>query len=87
MNTTYINSKYILARHFTKLGQVALLLYVLLSSNVLFAQESSVDVKGSIKDEKHSPIDFATLSLLHAADSSHIRSSYADEQGNFVIRQ
>ncbi|WP_028296444.1 TonB-dependent receptor domain-containing protein [Olivibacter sitiensis] len=74
-------------RHFTKIGLFGLLTGFFFYSGNAPAQENTAELKGSIKDEKQAPIDFATVSLLNAADSSHIRSSYADEQGTYVLSQ
>lgn len=50
-----------------------------------FAQETTATINGTVTDEASHPIDFATVSLLKATDSSYIRSAYADEKGLYTL--
>lgn len=51
----------------------------------LNAQEQTATIQGLVKDQAEHPVDLATVSLLKAADSSYVRSAYADEKGTYTI--
>ena len=50
---------------------------------VFSAQNKIHEVTGKVLSETGSPIEFATVKLLNANDSSLINAMYADEQGQF----
>ena len=50
---------------------------------VFSAQNKIHEVSGKVLSETGSPIEFATVKLLNANDSSLINAMYADEQGQF----
>ena len=50
---------------------------------VFSAQNNIHEVTGGILSESGVPIEFATVKLLNANDSSLINAMYADEQGKF----
>lgn len=43
-------------------------------------------ISGKIIDSTQSPVPFATIALLNAADSSIVKGNIADENGNFIIQ-
>lgn len=86
MSTAHINSHRFI-RPLARTGQIAVFSYMLFSGHGILAQENTVELKGSIKDQSSAPVDFATVSLLSASDSSHVRSGYADEKGTYVLPQ
>jgi iron complex outermembrane recepter protein len=57
-------------------------LVVILSLSGL-AQTKNDKVSGSIGDESQKPLESATISLLHAKDSSQVRSTASDKSGHF----
>lgn len=69
------------------MGSIMKQLFVLafLSVRIVYAQEASNEIRGAVKDEAKQPVDFATVSLLNAADSSYILSVYTDEKGIYVF--
>ena len=50
---------------------------------VLPAQNEIHDIKGKVFSVLGEPIEFATIKLLNATDSTLINATYADEQGQF----
>lgn len=62
-------------------------LLLLFSIQVAFAQQSNKGVVTGrlIDQETQAPLDFATISILSAVDSSVITGGVSDEQGKFVI--
>ena len=50
---------------------------------VFSAQNKIHEVSGKVLSEVGEPIEFATVKLLKAKDSSLINAMYADEQGRF----
>ena len=52
-------------------------------SFVLSAQDQVHQVRGKVLDTEGMPIEFATVKLLSAKDSTLINAMYADEQGQF----
>ncbi len=54
-----------------------------LPGNVIFAQQASVAV---FVKAGGAPLPAATISLLHAADSSWIRSEITDDKGTLVLK-
>mgnify|MGYP003309327373 CR=1 FL=1 len=49
----------------------------------LSAQSQLHEVRGKVFSELGEPIEFATVKLLNATDSTLINAMYADEQGQF----
>ncbi|MEO5910336.1 MAG: outer membrane beta-barrel family protein [Pelobium sp.] len=61
-----------------------LLIITLLSSQVLMAQnENAITVSGSVKDNLQKPLDYVTMSLLLAKDSSLIKTAVTDANGKY----
>lgn len=58
------------------------LLILLVSATGLFAQ-SAATVTGSLLDEKGKPMDFATVSLLNAKDSTVVKGTLSTETGSY----
>ena len=56
-------------------------LFVLLSS-VIFAQ----DIEGNVKDDKGTPVFYATVALYNAPDSTFHKAEFTDETGNFKFK-
>ena len=52
-------------------------------SQTVFCQ--TFELKGSVKDQYQEPIAFASVFLLKVTDSSLVKGSSADENGNFLI--
>ena len=49
----------------------------------LSAQNQVHEIRGKVLSESGAPIEFATIKLLKAIDSTLINAMYADEQGQF----
>jgi iron complex outermembrane receptor protein len=47
--------------------------------------QSTLKVTGYLKAKDQNPIEFASVSLLKASDSSVIKTSTSDKQGNFIL--
>lgn len=63
-----------------------LTLFVICCSTVsTWAQSTSIHIKGMVKDEHLNPVDLATIVLLHAKDSTFVKSVFTNEQGAYVI--
>ena len=60
------------------------LIIAIFSSISVFAQTTpKVNVTGTILDENKKPIDYATVVLYKAADSSIVKTSFTDQNGVF----
>src|SRR5215217_9642256 len=59
------------------------LLLTLACTVTAFGQTSKIT--GSLKDGAAKPVEFATVSLLRAADSAIVKGAVSDEKGNYVF--
>ncbi len=59
------------------------LLLVLTCTVTAFAQTSKIT--GSLKDGAATPVEFATVSLLRAADSAIVKGAVSNENGNYIF--
>ena len=50
------------------------------------AQAQGVDVRGTVRNAARQPVEFATVVLLSAQDSSGVQATVADARGAFVLR-
>jgi outer membrane receptor protein involved in Fe transport len=66
---------------------IILLIIFFLSSGITFAQNniSGHKVDGTVLDEDKKPLDFATVSLLNAKDSSLLRTAVSSLEGKFIF--
>ncbi|WP_179412712.1 TonB-dependent receptor domain-containing protein [Mucilaginibacter sp. E4BP6] len=64
-----------------------LLLLFIFSSPELYAQNpiSGIKIFGSLSDEKNKPMDYATVSLLRAKDSSIVKGTLSMETGAYIF--
>jgi iron complex outermembrane receptor protein len=61
-------------------------IFLLLSSDVLFAQSAKqTKVSGSLLDEQGKPLDYATVSLLKAQDSSIVKGTLSGQAGDYLF--
>lgn len=61
---------------------------IFFSFTVKAQQKTSIShIRGYIKDAKLSPIDYATVSLLNAQDSSVVTVAFADDQGLYEFKE
>lgn len=67
------------------LKKLGLALFINLSGIATMAQQ--VEVKGQVKDDAQRPLDYVTISLLSAKDSSLVKSDLTDAQGNYSFSQ
>src|ERR1017187_10502662 len=51
----------------------------------IFGQTNDETIKGNLKDEKTQPIEFANVLLLKAIDSSLVKATVTNENGDFEI--
>jgi len=59
---------------------------LLLSTAVLFAQSAKqTKVSGSLLDEQGKPLDYATVSLLKAQDSSIVKGTLSGQAGDYLF--
>lgn len=69
-----------------KIFFLPLLLFVLAASPSL-AQQTKREISGRVTDAKdHSPLGFASVSVLSDKDSSLVIGAYTDDKGQFVLR-
>lgn len=59
------------------------LLFMLACTVTAFSQTSKVT--GSLKDVAEKPVEFATVSLLRAADSTIVKGAVSNEKGNYAF--
>ncbi len=81
--------KYFLkTQELSKKSLLAIMTFFLLFSFTTQAQEntSSFTVKGLIKDESLSSLDYATVSLLNAKDSTVLSVAFADDDGLYQFK-
>lgn len=66
------------------LYKISFIIIAVLSSGSLFAQTSpKPNLTGTILDEHNIPVDYATVVLYKAADSSIVKTSFTDQNGIF----
>ncbi|WP_172406426.1 outer membrane beta-barrel protein [Pedobacter sp. AJM] len=66
------------------LYKISFIIFAACSSGSLFAQTSpQPNLKGIILDEQKKPVDYATVVLYKAADSSIVKTSFTDQNGVF----
>src|SRR5258707_1361839 len=53
----------------------------------LLAQAPAGKVSGEVGAEGHKPVEAATISLLHASDSSRVRQTVTDKTGRFAFEK
>ncbi|MES2108891.1 MAG: TonB-dependent receptor [Bacteroidota bacterium] len=65
----------------------SIVLFALAGLSTAFAQPSKTSSKitGALTDEKGKPMDFATVTLLKAADSSVVKGTLSNENGAYVF--
>lgn len=61
------------------------LTFILAAVITVFAQQAKREVKGKLTDENKKPVDFATVSVISAADSTLEKSTVSDKNGAFGI--
>jgi len=65
---------------------IALLLSTtLFSLNTYAQQKSTATISGSVVDQQQKPMDYATVSLLKAKDSSLVKGALTDSKGQYQI--
>lgn len=65
-----------------------LLVLFTLSPFLTFAQQSHIgNIKGKLLDHNQEPIEFATIALHKAADSTVVRGTLSDSSGRFVFEK
>jgi outer membrane receptor protein involved in Fe transport len=66
---------------------ILMVVIMLLNNLVVTAQVklSGSKISGSVIDEQKKPLDYATILLIHAKDSTMAKSSMTDAEGKFVI--
>src|SRR5882757_5246431 len=69
-------------RHF-----LLLLTAFIIPGAVIFAQESNKKISGMINDVRSLPVAAASVVLLRASDSSSIKGTVTDDQGNFEFKR
>jgi hypothetical protein len=52
-----------------------------------FAQSSGPAIRGEIRSSAGAPIDYATVTLHRAADSTVVKAEFSDEKGIFQFEQ
>lgn len=65
----------------SRLIKIVLLILSLYSG--VYAQEAAL--KGRVVDEKHAPLDLATVNLLRATDSTILKTDFPDEKGQYAF--
>ena len=65
--------------------KILFLILLIAYANLVNAQSNSFQqiISGKVVTEKNRPIDFATVSLLYASDSSLLKTTFSDEKGNY----
>ena len=63
--------------------RVLLLIIFFLIPKLLQAQNDSI--VGKVMDRNRTPIEFVTISLLSANDSSLVKGTITDEKGEFIL--
>lgn len=66
--------------------KIYLLIMIMLTSASLFAETNSgkqIDVNGTVLDEQRKPIDYATVGLFKASDSSLVKTAMTTPEGKF----
>jgi len=53
----------------------------------LFAQAPAGHISGEVTDDNRKPIEAASISLLHAGDSSRVRQTVTDKTGRYVFEK
>src|SRR5690606_40211516 len=48
-------------------------------------QSSNYTIEGKVVDTLNQALDYATINLLHAADSSVVKGMFTDENGKYVL--
>lgn len=70
-----------------KLGKCLLMLLMILFSPVAFAQQSGVNVTGSVVEQGNDiPIEQATVRLLNVKDSAMVRGVVSARNGSFTLK-
>ncbi|WP_455622034.1 outer membrane beta-barrel protein [Parabacteroides sp.] len=70
-----------------KLGKCLLMLLMILFSPMAFAQQSSVNVTGSVVEQgSDTPIEQATVRLLNVKDSAMVRGVVSARNGSFTLK-
>ncbi|HWY37051.1 MAG TPA: carboxypeptidase-like regulatory domain-containing protein, partial [Bacteroidia bacterium] len=62
--------------------RIACLYFLCVFTNAAYAQS----IKGCIVDSVKTPVPFATIAVISSKDSSIIRGSISDENGNFLVK-
>lgn len=57
----------------------------LLLSSILGFAKNGANVTGQLSDQQGKPLEFATVMLMKAADSSLVKGGITDEQGKFLL--
>src|ERR1035437_7963123 len=64
-------------------------LFIIISLSIycvkVFGQGNDATIKGNLKDEKKQPIEFANVLLVKANDSSLVKATVTNENGDFEI--
>ncbi len=66
---------------------LTILLFAVLGTSAVYAQpsKSSAKISGALIDEKGKPMDYATVSLLNAKDSSVVKGTLSTETGKYAF--
>ncbi|WP_276360327.1 TonB-dependent receptor [Daejeonella sp. H1SJ63] len=70
------------------LASILIISCFLVNAGISFAQSkiAGSKVSGTVLDQERKALDFATISLLKAKDSSLVRTAVSDLEGNFIIK-
>ena len=63
---------------------LSFLTFILLALTAI-AQPAKRQIKGRLADEGNKPVDYATVSVINAADSTLEKSTVSDKNGGFEI--
>lgn len=66
--------------------RISALLFFILWRTTAGARAQGVDVRGTVLNATRQPVEFATVVLLGAQDSSGVQATVADASGAFVLR-
>jgi hypothetical protein len=69
----------------TTLRRTITALSLILISFTAFAQQAERQIKGKLVDETNTPVDYATISVVNAADSLLEKSTVSAKNGAFEI--
>ncbi len=65
--------------------QLFIIISISVQSILVFGQTNDATIKGNLKDEKKQPLEFANVLLIKATDSSLVKATVTNENGDFEI--